>query len=103
MSHMPKTSDGSVIIRDAAHWFRHRCYDYRQFSDLEALGRRKRERNERMSDAAQQRSQEKRECMTEQLRRLTTGPPLGGDGRGTPAAVTASHDRAAKRGGGSSP
>ena len=26
---------------DAAEWFRHRSYDYRQFSDLEALGRRK--------------------------------------------------------------
>jgi glucosyl-3-phosphoglycerate synthase len=26
---------------DAAEWFRHRSFDYRQFSDLEALGRRK--------------------------------------------------------------
>jgi hypothetical protein len=37
MSGMPKTSDGSVIYRDAAEWFKHRSYDYRQFSDLEAL------------------------------------------------------------------
>jgi glucosyl-3-phosphoglycerate synthase len=43
MSDMTETSDGSVIIRDAAEWFRHRSYDYRQFSDLEALARRKRE------------------------------------------------------------
>ena len=28
---------------DAVEWFKHRSYDYRQFSDLEALGRRKRE------------------------------------------------------------
>ena len=28
---------------DAAEWFRHRTYDYRQFSDLEEMGRRKRE------------------------------------------------------------
>jgi glucosyl-3-phosphoglycerate synthase len=28
---------------DAVEWFGHRSYDYRQFSDLEALGRRKRE------------------------------------------------------------
>ena len=28
---------------DAAEWFRHRSYDYRQFSDLEKLGLRKRE------------------------------------------------------------
>jgi glucosyl-3-phosphoglycerate synthase len=27
---------------DSAEWFRHRSYDYRQFSDLEAMGRRKR-------------------------------------------------------------
>ena len=26
---------------DAVEWFKHRSYDYRQFSDLEALGRRK--------------------------------------------------------------
>src|SRR5215213_2616876 len=43
MSGMPKTSDGSVIYRDAAEWFKHRSYDYRQFSDLEALGSRKRD------------------------------------------------------------
>ena len=42
MSGMPKTSDGSVIYRDAAEWFEHRSYNYKQFSDLEALGRRKR-------------------------------------------------------------
>ncbi|HEY6712072.1 MAG TPA: hypothetical protein VI055_07360 [Rubrobacter sp.] len=40
---MPKTSDGSVIYRDAAEWFEHRSYDYRQFSDLGALGSRKRD------------------------------------------------------------
>jgi glucosyl-3-phosphoglycerate synthase len=28
---------------DAAEWFRHRSYDYRQFSDLEEMSRRKRE------------------------------------------------------------
>ncbi len=28
---------------NAVEWFKHRSYDYRQFSDLEALGRRKRE------------------------------------------------------------
>src|SRR4051794_27532806 len=28
---------------DAAEWFRHRSYDYLQFSDLEELGRRKRD------------------------------------------------------------
>ena len=43
MSGMPKTSDGSVIYRDAAEWFKHRSYDCRQFSDLEALGSRKRD------------------------------------------------------------
>jgi hypothetical protein len=37
MSGMPKTSDGSVIYRDAAEWFKHRSYDYRQFSDLSRL------------------------------------------------------------------
>jgi glucosyl-3-phosphoglycerate synthase len=31
------------MFADAAEWFRHRSYDYRQFSDLEELGRRKRE------------------------------------------------------------
>jgi glucosyl-3-phosphoglycerate synthase len=31
------------MFLDAAEWFRHRSYDYRQFSDLEAMGRRKRE------------------------------------------------------------
>jgi glucosyl-3-phosphoglycerate synthase len=46
MSGMPKTSDGSVIYRDAAEWFKHRSYDsydYRQFSDLQALSSRKRD------------------------------------------------------------
>ena len=28
---------------DAVEWFKHRSYDYKQFSDLEALARRKRE------------------------------------------------------------
>ncbi len=28
---------------DAVEWFKHRSYDYRQFQDLEAMGRRKRE------------------------------------------------------------
>jgi len=31
------------MFLDAAEWFGHRSYDYRQFSDLEAMGRRKRE------------------------------------------------------------
>jgi glucosyl-3-phosphoglycerate synthase len=43
MSGMPKTSDGSFIYRDAAEWFGHRSYDYRQFSDLGALSSRKRD------------------------------------------------------------
>src|SRR5215212_135561 len=43
MSGMPKTSDGNIILRDAAEWFKHRSYDYRQFSDLEAMASRKRE------------------------------------------------------------
>jgi glucosyl-3-phosphoglycerate synthase len=34
---------------DAAEWFRHRSYDYWQFSDLEELGRRKRELGLRVS------------------------------------------------------
>src|ERR687893_1562195 len=33
----------SVMPVDAVEWFKHRSYDYRQFSDLEALARRKRE------------------------------------------------------------
>jgi glucosyl-3-phosphoglycerate synthase len=33
----------SVMPVDAVEWFKHCSYDYRQFSDLEALGRRKRE------------------------------------------------------------
>jgi glucosyl-3-phosphoglycerate synthase len=32
-----------LMFVDAAEWFRHRSYDYRQFSDLEEMGRRKRE------------------------------------------------------------
>jgi hypothetical protein len=28
---------------NAVEWFKHRSYDYRQFSDLEALGSRKRD------------------------------------------------------------
>jgi glucosyl-3-phosphoglycerate synthase len=43
MNGMAGTNDGSVIRRDAAEWFRHRSYDYRQFSDLEEMGRRKSE------------------------------------------------------------
>src|SRR5215218_4579983 len=43
MSDMPKTRDGSIILRGAAEWFEHRSYDYRQFSDLEAMGRLKRD------------------------------------------------------------
>jgi glucosyl-3-phosphoglycerate synthase len=37
------------MFLDAAEWFRHRSYDYRQFSDLEAMGRRKRELGLRVS------------------------------------------------------
>jgi glucosyl-3-phosphoglycerate synthase len=35
--------EGAFMSVDAAEWFRHRSYDYLQFSDLEAMGRRKRE------------------------------------------------------------
>jgi glucosyl-3-phosphoglycerate synthase len=35
--------EGASMFVDAAEWFRHRSYDYRQFSDLEKLGLRKRE------------------------------------------------------------
>jgi len=38
-----------------------------------------------------QRSQEKRESMTEQPRQLTAVSPLGGDGQRNPATATASH------------
>jgi hypothetical protein len=43
VSSTPKTSDGSVTRRDEAEWFKYRSYDFRQFSDLEALAHRKRE------------------------------------------------------------
>jgi glucosyl-3-phosphoglycerate synthase len=43
MSSIPRTDEGGAIARDAAEWFRHRSYDYHQFSDLEEMGRRKRE------------------------------------------------------------
>jgi glucosyl-3-phosphoglycerate synthase len=33
--------EGVSMFVDAVEWFGHRSYDYRQFSDLEALGRRK--------------------------------------------------------------
>ncbi|MDP8950000.1 MAG: glucosyl-3-phosphoglycerate synthase [Actinomycetota bacterium] len=35
--------EGASMFVDAVEWFRHRSYDYRQFSDLKAMGRRKRE------------------------------------------------------------
>jgi glucosyl-3-phosphoglycerate synthase len=35
--------EGAFMFLDAAEWFRHRSYNYRQFSDLEKLGLRKRE------------------------------------------------------------
>jgi glucosyl-3-phosphoglycerate synthase len=35
--------EGAPMFADAVEWFRHRSYDYRQFSDLEEIGRRKRE------------------------------------------------------------
>jgi glucosyl-3-phosphoglycerate synthase len=34
---------GVSMFVNAVEWFEHRSYDYRQFSDLEAMGRRKRE------------------------------------------------------------
>jgi glucosyl-3-phosphoglycerate synthase len=35
--------EGASMFVDAAEWFRHRSYDYRQFADVENLGLRKRE------------------------------------------------------------
>jgi glucosyl-3-phosphoglycerate synthase len=35
--------EGASMFADAVEWFRHRSYDYRQFSDLEEMGRRKHE------------------------------------------------------------
>ena len=35
--------EGASMFADAVEWFRHRSYDYRQFSDLEDMGRRKHE------------------------------------------------------------
>ena len=43
MSPIPRTDEGGAIVQDPAAWFGHRSYDYRQFSDLEEMGRRKRE------------------------------------------------------------
>src|SRR3712207_4417906 len=43
MSSIPRTDEGGAIAHDAAEWFRHRSYDYRQFSDLEQMGSRKSE------------------------------------------------------------
>jgi adenine-specific DNA methylase len=42
-------------------------------------------------ETLRQRSQEKRENMTEQPRQLTAVSPLGGDGQRNPATATASH------------
>lgn len=38
-------SDKDIRPVDAADWFKHRSYEYTRFSDLERLGRRKRERD----------------------------------------------------------
>jgi hypothetical protein len=43
MSPIPRANEGGAIARDAAEWFRHRSYDYHQFSNLEEMGARKRE------------------------------------------------------------
>ncbi len=44
-----KIDRGAIRPTDAAEWFRHRSYDYAQFSDVEELGRRKREQNVKVS------------------------------------------------------
>ena len=41
---MKEGNERGVKRMDARDWFKHRSYDYRQFSDLEELGRRKQER-----------------------------------------------------------
>jgi glucosyl-3-phosphoglycerate synthase len=38
-----ETDEGASMFVDAVEWFRHRSYDFRQFSDLEEMGLRKRE------------------------------------------------------------
>src|SRR3712207_2735136 len=43
MNSMPRTNEGGAISHDAVEWFRHRSYDYHQFSNLEEMGARKRE------------------------------------------------------------
>ncbi len=39
-----RVDGGKIVPVDAADWFKNRSYEYVQFSDLKALGRRKRER-----------------------------------------------------------
>jgi hypothetical protein len=55
---IPRTNAGGAADRDAAEWFRHRSYDYREFSDLEKLGLRKRELSLTVS------AKGSRECLT---------------------------------------
>ena len=43
MNSVPKTNGVGAIPQSAAEWFRHRSYDYRQFSNLKTMERRKRE------------------------------------------------------------
>jgi hypothetical protein len=51
MNSMPRANEGGAIAQDPAEWFKHRSYDYRQFSDLKQMARRKRERNEKIGDS----------------------------------------------------
>jgi glucosyl-3-phosphoglycerate synthase len=43
LNSVPKTNGVGAIPQSAAEWFRHRSYDYRQFSNLKTMERRKRE------------------------------------------------------------
>ena len=51
MDSIPRANEGGATVQGVAEWFRHRSYDYLQFSDLEKLGRRKREQSELQEEA----------------------------------------------------
>ena len=44
-----ETDEGASMFVDAAEWFRHRSYDYQQYSDIQQMGLRKRELGLRVS------------------------------------------------------
>ena len=52
MSGIPETSNGSIIYRHGADWFRHRSYDYRPFPYLEEWSQEKWERIDRAAETA---------------------------------------------------